>query len=107
MHKHPITAPQSLIFYRLIALWALSEAMLGGIIHGLRIPVSGLIVGSCAVICICLIAWYVPKKGSILKATIIVAFRIEPFLGIYHAIKQMHTTAQLPTIKPETGIRNP
>lgn len=73
MHKHPLTAPQSLIFYRLIALWALSEAMLGGIIHGLRIPVSGLVVGSCAVICICLIGWYVPKKGSILKATVIVA----------------------------------
>src|SRR4030095_14723436 len=73
MHKHPITAPQSLIFYRLIALWALSEAMLGGIIHGLKIPVSGLVVGSCAVICICLIAYYIPSKGSIIKATVIVA----------------------------------
>ncbi len=47
--------------------------MLGGIIHGFRIPVSGLVVGSCAVVCICLIAWYAPKKGSIIKATIIVA----------------------------------
>jgi nucleoside-triphosphatase THEP1 len=61
------------LYYRLIALWVLCEAMLGGIIHGLKIPVSGLIVGSCAVICICLIAWYVPAKGAILKATIIVA----------------------------------
>lgn len=64
---------QSLIYYRLIALWALAEAMLGGIIHGLKIPVSGLVVGSCAVLCICMIAWYNPKKGAILKATIIVA----------------------------------
>lgn len=63
----------SLIYYRLIALWVLAEAMLGGIIHGLKIPVSGLVVGSCAVICICLIGWYNPKKGAILKATIIVA----------------------------------
>ena len=63
----------SLIYYRLIALWVLNEAMLGGIIHGLKIPVSGLIVGSCAVVCICLIAWYVPVKGAIIKATIIVA----------------------------------
>ena len=47
--------------------------MLGGIIHGLKIPVSGLVVGSCAVICICLIAWYIPTKGAILKATLIVA----------------------------------
>src|SRR6186997_1280424 len=60
-------------YYRLIALWVLCEAMLGGIIHGLRIPVSGLVVGSCAVICICLIAHYIPSKGAILKATIIVA----------------------------------
>lgn len=62
-----------MIYYRLIALWALAEAMLGGIIHGLKIPVSGLVVGSCAVICICLIAWYVPAKGAIIKATVIVA----------------------------------
>jgi nucleoside-triphosphatase THEP1/ABC-type thiamin/hydroxymethylpyrimidine transport system permease subunit len=61
------------IYYRLIALWVLCEAMLGGIIHGFKIPVSGLVVGSCAIVCICLIAWYVPKKGAILKATIIVA----------------------------------
>lgn len=60
-------------YYRLIALWALSEAMLGGIVHGLNLPVSGLVVGSCSVICISLLAWYVPEKGAILKATIIVA----------------------------------
>jgi hypothetical protein len=63
----------NLVYYRLIALWILCEAMLGGIIHTFRIPVSGLIVGSAAVICICLIAFYVPGKGNILKATIIVA----------------------------------
>jgi len=61
------------VYYRLIALWVINEAMLGGIIHGLRIPVSGLIVGSCAVICISLIAWYVPRRATILKATLIVA----------------------------------
>jgi nucleoside-triphosphatase THEP1 len=60
-------------YYRLIALWVLCEAMLGGIIHGFRIPVSGLVVGSCAIVCICLIAWYAPARGAILKATIIVA----------------------------------
>lgn len=73
MNKQPITTSYSLIYYRLIALWVLCEAMLGGIIHGLKIPVSGLVVGSCAVICICLIAWYVPNKGAIIKATLIVA----------------------------------
>lgn len=61
------------VYYRLIALWVFCEAMLGGIIHGFHLPVSGLVVGSCAVVCISLIAWYVPTKGSIIKATIVVA----------------------------------
>ena len=61
------------IYYRLIALWALCEAMLGAIIFTFRIPVSGLVIGSCAITCISLMAWYVPTKGAILKATIIVA----------------------------------
>jgi len=61
------------IYYRLIALWAVCEAFLGGMLHGLKLPVSGLLVGSCAVTCICLIAFYVPVKGAILKATLIVA----------------------------------
>ena len=69
---HPATETKG-TYYRLIALWVLCEAMLGGIIHGLKLPVSGLVVGSCAVVCICLIAWYVPAKGAILKATLIVA----------------------------------
>ncbi len=62
-----------MIYYRLIALWIFCETMLGGIIHGAKIPASGLILGSCAVICISLIAYYVPAKGSVLKATLIVA----------------------------------
>jgi nucleoside-triphosphatase THEP1 len=73
MKPATITGDRLSVYYRLIALWVLNEAMLGGIIHGLRLPVSGLIVGSGAVVCICLIAWYVPVKGAILKATVIVA----------------------------------
>ncbi|MFZ9386382.1 MAG: hypothetical protein ACO25B_00750 [Chitinophagaceae bacterium] len=61
------------VYFRLIALWVLCEAMLGGIIHGFKIPVSGLVVGSSAVICICLIGWYVPARGAIIRATVIVA----------------------------------
>lgn len=62
-----------MVYYRLIALWVLCETLLGGIIHGAKIPASGLILGGCAVICISLIAYHVPSKGSILKATLIVA----------------------------------
>lgn len=76
--------PSTVIYYRLIALWVICEGMIGGLIHGLRIPVSGLVVGSAAVICISLIAWYHPAKGSILRATIIVAifkFILSPQAG--------------------------
>lgn len=71
--NEPHNISGNVIYYRLIALWVLCEAMLGGIIHAAKIPVSGLIVGSCAVVCICLIAFYNPTKGTIIKATIIVA----------------------------------
>src|SRR5438045_613816 len=70
--KQPAIYDQQ-VYYRIIALWVLCEAMLGGIIHAFHIPVSGLIVGSAAVICICLIGYYSPVKGAIIKATLIVA----------------------------------
>ena len=59
-------------YYRLIALWVICEAFIGGLIHGLHIPISGLVVGSAAVTCISLIGWYHPSKGSILRATLVV-----------------------------------
>ena len=61
------------IYYRLITLWILCEAILGGMMHAVKIPFTGIVVSSGAVICISLIAYYVPHKGAILKATIIVA----------------------------------
>lgn len=62
-----------MVYYRLTALWVVCETMLGAIIHGAKIPGSGMLLGSCAVICSSLIAYYVPTKGSILKAMLIVA----------------------------------
>lgn len=60
------------LYYRLIALWAVCEGVLGGLIHGIQIPITGLTVGSAAVIIISLIGYYVPSKGAIIKATILV-----------------------------------
>jgi len=65
--------PDKQVFYRLIALWVMCEAVLGGMMHAIKVPFTGMIVSSGAVICICLIGYYVPVKGAILKATIIVA----------------------------------
>ncbi|MEO9210023.1 MAG: hypothetical protein ABI208_02945 [Ginsengibacter sp.] len=60
------------LYYRLIALWVICEGVAGGIMHGLNIPFSGMIISGSAVVCICLIAHFVPVKGAVLKATIIV-----------------------------------
>ncbi|MCK5088079.1 MAG: hypothetical protein KAQ90_11190, partial [Melioribacteraceae bacterium] len=57
---------------RLTALWAFSEAALGGILHALKIPLTGLFVGGAAVIFISLIAYYSEKKHAILRATLLV-----------------------------------
>ncbi len=64
---------QRQIYFKLIALWVICEAMLGGIIHGFRLPVSGLIIGGSAVVCISLIGHLIPFRGAIIKATIVVA----------------------------------
>lgn len=62
------------LFYRLVALWVVCEAFAGGLMHAAKIPFTGMIVSSLAVTCIILIAYYIPSKSAVLKATIIVAF---------------------------------
>lgn len=57
---------------RVTALWAFSEAFMGGILHGLKIPFAGLVLAFVASVCITLIALGNNKKGEILKATLLV-----------------------------------
>ena len=67
---------------KLILLWAFSESALGGMLHALRIPLTGLFVGGSAVIFISLIAHYSNNKTSILKATLlvlIIKFIVSPY----------------------------
>ena len=40
------------VYYRLIALWVICEAFAGGIMHGIKLPFTGLIVSSLAITCI-------------------------------------------------------
>lgn len=57
----------------LILLWAFAEAGIGGILHGLKLPFTGIFVGGIAVICIALLGFYDDQnKNSILKALAIV-----------------------------------
>ncbi|HRH62845.1 MAG TPA: hypothetical protein PLI68_05925 [Bacteroidia bacterium] len=60
------------IIMRLTALWAFSEAFLGGILHAFHLPFTGLILSSIAVLCIVCIALQGYTKGQILKATLLV-----------------------------------
>lgn len=64
---------QKQLYYRLIALWVIIEAFAGGIMHGIKIPFSGLILSSMAMLCIILIAYHITDKNAIIKATITVA----------------------------------
>ena len=57
---------------RLSALWALAEITLGGVLHTLRIPLTGLFVGSTALACVYLIARSTNSALTILKALLAV-----------------------------------
>lgn len=57
---------------RITALWAFSEAAFGGILHALKVPLTGLFIGGAAVIFIYLIAYTSNDRREILKSTLIV-----------------------------------
>jgi hypothetical protein len=61
-----------ILIQRLIVIWALSEAALGGVLHALKIPLTGIFINGTAVLFISLIAYYSDQKGMIIKATLIV-----------------------------------
>lgn len=73
MTEHKIAYENRPVYYRLVAFWVVCEAFAGGIMHGINLPFTGMIVSSLAVISIILIAWHIPYGSSIIKATIIVA----------------------------------
>lgn len=62
----------TIMVQRIIALWGFNEAVLGGILHALHIPLTGLFIGSIAVILIILLANNSEDKSIIIKATIVV-----------------------------------
>jgi hypothetical protein len=68
------------VFYRITALWAISESFLGGILHALHLPGTGLFVGGASVLCISLLARHCPDRRAILKATLLVIL-IKGILG--------------------------
>ncbi|CAN5847758.1 hypothetical protein BH11BAC4_BH11BAC4_14250 [soil metagenome] len=73
MNQHNNTVSNKQVYYRLIALWVICEAFAGGIMHGINLPFSGLVVSSLAVTCIILLVYYEQSRAAIIKATVIVA----------------------------------
>lgn len=63
---------RSNITLRVTALWAFSEAFLGGILHGFKMPFAGLFLAFFASLCITLIAVSNKKRGLIINATLAV-----------------------------------
>ena len=63
----------SKIISRLTALWALSEAGLGGVLHALQSPFTGLFVGGFAIVLVSLIAYFSEdKRKTIFRSLLIV-----------------------------------
>lgn len=55
---------------RTTALWAFSEAFLGGMLHAFKVPFSGLFLSLIASICITMLAAHQTRRGQILQATL-------------------------------------
>ena len=58
--------------WKITALWAFSEAALGGILHAFRIPMRGIFISGSAAIFISLIAYFSDRRGTIIKSTLLV-----------------------------------
>lgn len=59
--------------FRITALWAFSECALGGMMHALKLPFTGFLVGGFAVLCIGLLAHHSQRSAAvILRATFLV-----------------------------------
>ncbi|MDB5197475.1 MAG: hypothetical protein JWP88_1846 [Flaviaesturariibacter sp.] len=62
-----------LTLQRLTALWAFSESGLGGVLHALQVPFTGLVVGGLAIILISFIGYIAPKNSTeLLKSLVLV-----------------------------------
>ncbi|HSL88719.1 MAG TPA: hypothetical protein VK870_05420 [Ignavibacteriaceae bacterium] len=57
---------------KLTKLWALSESMLGGVLHAVKMPFRGMIISSAAVILIGMLANFSEKRGQIFRSTVLV-----------------------------------
>jgi hypothetical protein len=73
VHVGAVSDERSVAVERLIALWALSESGLGGILHALQLPLKGILVNGLSVLLITLLAFYSANRfRDIIKALVVV-----------------------------------
>jgi len=59
-------------FYRITALWVISETFVGGILHAVRMPLTGIVLAGLAVFWMCLLRHQTGRAESILRALVLV-----------------------------------
>jgi hypothetical protein len=67
----------SIALQRLTALWALGESGLGGWMHALKLPFTGIFVGGFAVACIALIAHYSRNNMRVLLQSLLLVLLVK------------------------------
>jgi len=72
LHTNNFIETDENLFFRLTAVWAFNEAALGGILHALQIPFTGLFIGGAAAVLISMIAFHSKRRGAIIRAAAIV-----------------------------------
>jgi len=76
----------SVAVQRLTALWALSESGLGGLCHAFKIPFSGLLLSSIAVIIISLLCLYSQSKWKTVTSALILVLIIKGMVAPHSSI---------------------
>ncbi|GAA4371014.1 hypothetical protein GCM10023185_46080 [Hymenobacter saemangeumensis] len=57
---------------RLIVLWSLSEALLGGVLHAFKLPLTGLLVGGASIVLIHVLGEEAARRGAVLRGLLVV-----------------------------------
>ncbi|MGB4960594.1 MAG: hypothetical protein WBO36_14025 [Saprospiraceae bacterium] len=61
----------------LILLWAFAESGIGGMLHALKLPVTGIFVGGLAVICIALIGHFAPNPRKAIREALLIVLMVK------------------------------
>jgi len=85
MFKDISSADRTIAIQRLTALWALNECGLGGFLHAIQSPFTGLFVGSIAMICIALICSFSENKWQTVMTSLAIVLVIKALVSPHSA----------------------